>query len=1521
MQNFAVEESKRKSVGLYDPSFEHDNCGIGAVVNIKGIKTHETVVSALKIVENLEHRAGKDAEGKTGDGVGILLQISHKFFKQAVKPLGIELGGEREYGVGMFFFPQDELYRNQAKKMFEIIVEKEGLEILGWREVPTYPEILGQKALECMPCIMQCFIKKPKNVKKGLDFDRKLYIARRIFEQSNDNTYVVSLSSRTIVYKGMFLVHQLRSFFSDLQNEAYESAIATVHSRFSTNTNPSWQRAHPNRFIVHNGEINTIRGNADKMLAREETMESKYLEGELHKVLPVVNTEGSDSAMLDNTLEFLVMSGMPLPLAVMITIPEPWENNKSISKSKKDFYQYYATMMEPWDGPASILFSDGDIMGAVLDRNGLRPSRYYITTDDQLILSSEVGVLDIPADKIVKKDRLRPGKMLLVDTIKGRVIDDDELKEEYASKQPYGEWLDSNLVKLEDLKIPNKRVKEYSKEERARLQKAFGYSYEDVKTSILPYALNGAEPIAAMGNDSPLPVLSEKVHPLFNYFKQLFAQVTNPPIDAIREKIVTSTSVYIGEDGNVLEEEAVNCRVLKVKNPILTNLDLLKIKNMNQPGFKVEVLPILFYKNTSLAKAIDRLCLEADRAYKEGANILILSDRGVDENHVAIPSLLAVSALQQHLIKTKKRTSLAMILESAEPREVHHFATLLGYGACAVNPYLVQETIHELIEENMLDKDYYAAVEDYNKAILNGIVKIASKMGISTIQSYQGSKIFEAIGISNEVIDKYFTDTVSRIGGITLKDIERQVDSLHTKAFDPLGLATDLTLDSVGSHKERSGKEEHLYNPQTIHLLQQATRTGSYEKFKEYTACIDAEEKHVNLRGLLDFNYPEKGIDIKEVESVDSIVQRFKTGAMSYGSISKEAHECMAIAMNNLHGKSNSGEGGESLDRLTIGKDGLNRCSAIKQVASGRFGVTSRYLVSAKEIQIKMAQGAKPGEGGHLPGKKVYPWIAKTRYSTPGVSLISPPPHHDIYSIEDLAQLIYDLKNANTKADITVKLVSEAGVGTVAAGVAKAGAGTILISGYDGGTGAAPRSSIYNAGLPWELGLAETHQTLILNGLRSKVKIETDGKLMSGRDVAIAAILGAEEFGFATAPLVAMGCVMMRVCNLDTCPVGVATQNPELRKRFSGKPEYVENFMRFIAQELREYMAKLGVRSVNELVGRADLLKAKKLPDEAKSILGKVDLSNILDNPFVKEQKDNRFDAAQMYDFELEKTIDEQVFLKKFKTAMNAGQPKTIEVDVKNTDRSLGTIFGSEITRRFEETLEEDTYVIKCNGAGGQSFGAFIPKGLTLELCGDCNDYLGKGLSGGKLVVYPPKNAAYKAEENIIIGNVALYGATSGKAFINGIAGERFCVRNSGAQAVVEGVGDHGCEYMTGGRVVVLGRTGKNFAAGMSGGVAYVLDEDSDLYMKLNKELVSVETVNDKYDVMELKNLITEHVKTTHSVKGKQILDHFSDYLPKFKKIIPNDYRRMLQTIVQMEEKGLSSEQAQIEAFYAITKK
>ena len=1513
-----VEECKRKPIGLYRPEFEHDNCGIGAIVNIKGKKTHDTVKNALEIVANLEHRAGKDGEGKTGDGVGILLQISHKFFSKVAKEMQIEIGEEREYGVGMFFFPQDELKRNQAKKMFETIVDKEGLAFLGWREVPIAPDIRGKRAVECMPCIMQCFVKKPKNLEKGLEFDRKLYIARRVFEQSNENTYVVSLSSRTIVYKGMFLVSQLRLFFDDLQDEDYESAIAIVHSRFSTNTQPSWQRAHPNRFIVHNGEINTIRGNADKMLAREETMESEQLKGELHKILPVINSEGSDSAMLDNTLEFLVMSGMELPLAVMITIPEPWANNRYISDKKKDFYQYYSTMMEPWDGPASILFSDGDLVGAVLDRNGLRPSRYYITDDDQLILSSEVGVMPIGEEHVVKKDRLRPGKMLLVDTVKGELVDDDDLKEKYASRQPYGEWLDSSLMQLKDIHIPNQRITHYSVEERRRLQKAFGYTYEEVKNSILPMAKNGAEPIAAMGHDTPLPVLSRQPQPLFNYFRQRFAQVTNPPIDAIREEVVTSTSVYIGEDGNLLHEEPENCRVIRIQNPILTDTDILKIKNMDIPGFRVGVIPMTYYKNTSLEKAIDRLYLEADRAYKDGVNVLILSDRGVDENHVAIPSLLAVSAMQQHLVKTKRRTRVAMIIESAEPREVHHFATLLGYGACAVNPYLALDTIKRLIDCGMLDKDYYAAVDDYNSAVLHGIVKIASKMGISTIQSYQGSKIFEAIGISGDVISNYFTDTVSRIGGITIKDIEKQVEDLHTAAFDPLGLDIDDTLESVGTHKARSGREEHLYNPKTIHLLQQATRKGDYRLFKEYSREIDKEDRFMNLRSLLDFRFPKKGVPLSQVESVDSIVKRFKTGAMSYGSISQEAHETLAIAMNRLHGKSNSGEGGESLERLTVGPDGLNRCSAIKQVASGRFGVTSHYLVSAKEIQIKMAQGAKPGEGGHLPGGKVYPWIARTRLSTPGVSLISPPPHHDIYSIEDLAQLIYDLKSANTQARISVKLVSEAGVGTVAAGVAKAGAGVILISGYDGGTGAAPGSSIHNAGLPWELGLAETHQTLLMNGLRSKVVIETDGKLMTGRDVMVAALLGAEEFGFATAPLVTMGCVMMRVCNLDTCPVGVATQNPELRKRFTGKPEYVENFMRFIAEEVRELMAKLGVKKLDDLIGRTDLLRVRD-GIESDERAGKVDLSPIIDNPYVGEKK-RIFNAKDAYDFKLNKTIDEKIFLKKFKNALETGEKTKISARVSNVDRALGTILGSEITRRLGDNVEPDTFTIECIGSGGQSFGAFIPQGLTLELVGDSNDYFGKGLSGGKLIVYPPEDVQYEAEDNIIVGNVALYGATSGEAYINGVAGERFCVRNSGAHAVVEGVGDHGCEYMTGGCVAVLGPTGKNFAAGMSGGIAYVLDENSDLYLKLNKELVSSNSVSDKYDVMQLKDMITAHVEATGSRRGREILDNFSEYLPRFKKIIPHDYQAMLQQIAKMEEKGLSNEQAQIEAFYQLNK-
>ena len=1507
---------KAKEDGLYDPRFEHDNCGIGAVVNIKGVKSHATVENALKIVENLEHRAGKDAEGKTGDGVGILLQISHKFFKKVTKSLGFEIGGEREYGVGMFFMPQDELKRKREMKMFEIITEKEGLEFLGWRQVPVHPEVLGSKAVECMPCIMQCFIKKPEGLSKGIEFDRKLYIVRRVFSHSNGGTYTVSLSSRTIVYKGMFLVGQLRLFFDDLQDKSYESAIALVHSRFSTNTNPSWRRAHPNRFIVHNGEINTIRGNADNMLAREESMNSEYMNNSLQKVMPVVDTNGSDSAMLDNTLEFLVMNGVDLPLAVMMCIPEPWEKNDTISQTKKDFYQYYATMMEPWDGPASILFSDGDYMGAILDRNGLRPSRYYITDDDQLILSSEVGVLEIDPAKIVVKERLRPGRMLLVDTVNGKLIDDDELKESYATRKPYGEWLNNNLVNLKDIHIPNVKVETYEKEERQRLQKNFGYSFEDLQR-IIPMANTGNEATKAMGKDTPLAVLSERTHPLFNYFKQLFAQVTNPPIDAIREEIVTSTSVYLGKDGNILEEKPDNCNVLKINNPILTNTDILKLKNIKEPGFKTAVVPIVYYKGIKLEKAIEQVYVEVDKAHKDGANIIILSDRGVDEYHVQIPSLLAVSAVHQYLVKTKKRTTLSLVLESGEPRSVHHFATLLGYGASAVNPYLAHETIKQMVEEGMINKDPYAAIDDYNEAILSGIVKIASKMGISTIQSYQGSQIFEAVGISSDVINKYFTGTVSPVEGITLDDIEESVDKLHSTAFDPLELDVDLTLESSGDHKLRSGKEEHKYNPATIHTLQMATWTNNYQLFKQYTHMIDEEMAPVHLRGLMDFNYPENGgIPIEQVESVDSIVKRFKTGAMSYGSISQEAHETMAIAMNMIGGKSNSGEGGESVERLTIGKDGLNKCSKIKQVASGRFGVTSRYLVSAEEIQIKMAQGAKPGEGGHLPGKKVYPWVAKTRYSTPGVSLISPPPHHDIYSIEDLAQLIYDLKNANRDSRISVKLVSEAGVGTVAAGVAKAGAQVILVSGFDGGTGAAPENSIYNAGLPWELGLAEAHQTLIANELRNKVVVETDGKLMSGRDVAIAAMLGAEEYGFATAPLVTMGCVMMRVCNLDTCPVGVATQNPELRKRFKGKPEYVVNFMKFIAQELREYMAKLGIRTVDELVGRVDLLKVKDGVSEGKA--DEVCLSKILDADFADVRV--KYDNKNVYDFKLNETKDVTVLIKKLGKALEQKKPASVEVDVTNIDRSFGTIFGSEITKKYNDTLEDDMYTVKCNGAGGQSFGAFIPNGLTIELTGDSNDYLGKGLSGGKIIVKPPKESKFKQDENIIIGNVALYGATSGKVYINGVAGERFCVRNSGATAVVEGVGDHGCEYMTGGKVAVIGKVGKNFAAGMSGGVAYVLDENNDLYRKVNKSLVSTEELSNKYDVLELKAMIEDHVKYTNSIRGKEILNDFEEYLPKFKKIIPYDYKKMLNAIAKMEEKGLNPEQAQIEAFYAATR-
>ncbi len=1561
---------------LYEPDFEHDNCGIGAVVNIDGSRSHKIVDNALSIVEKLEHRAGKDASGETGDGVGILVQISHDFFKKEAGDLVGNLE-DREYGIGQFFFPDDEKACADEKNSFEKCCKAEGLNFIGWRKVPVNAEVLGKKARDCMPEIWQAFVEKPSDCKKGLDFDRQLYIVRRLFEKEalrNAGTYVCSLSSRTIVYKGMFLVHELRTFYKDLQSPEYESALAIVHSRFSTNTQPSWQRAHPNRFIAHNGEINTIRGNVDRMLAREETLHSiKISSSDMQKILPAVDTRGSDSAMLDNTLEFLLMNGLPLPLAVMTCIPEPWKHDDNMGQVKKDFYHYWATMMESWDGPAAILFSDGDLLGATLDRNGLRPSRYYITKDGMLILSSEVGVLDIPEENIKIKSRLQPGRILLVDTVQKKIISDEECKNQYSKLYPYGEWLDMNLVHLAELKIPNKKIPVHTLEERNRLYRAFGWNYEDVNEMVLPLARNGVEPTASMGVDTPLAVMSEKHPSLFSYFKQLFAQVTNPPIDSLREKIVTDTTVYVGTDGNLLEPVARNCRVLEINNPILTGTDLIKIAALNQPGLRSKTISILFdiggeslARNTThsshvqdplapaagtssatpspkgsapktpLESALETLFTQIDAAYAEGYNIIILSDRGVDKNHAAIPAILAVSAVEQYLIRTKKRTAVSIILESAEVRDVHQAAMCLSYGARAVNPYLAHEAIAELIDQKLLDKDYHTAIDDYNKGLINGIVKIAAKMGISTIQSYQSAQIFEAVGIAQDVIEKYFTNTVSRVGGIGLKEIEEDVCYHHAQGFDPNGLTVNQHLDSVGNHKLRMGPtaESHLYNPETIVALQQSTRNGDYERFKEYTALVDDNTHPHTLRAMLDFNYPvDGGLPLEEIESVDEIVKRFKTGAMSYGSISEEAHKCMAAAMNHLHGKSNSGEGGEKPERL-----GTEYNSAIKQVASGRFGVTEEYLLSAKEIQIKMAQGAKPGEGGHLPGKKVYPWIAKTRYATPGVALISPPPHHDIYSIEDLAQLIYDLKNANRAARISVKLVSEAGVGTIAAGVAKAGAQVILISGHDGGTGAAPISSIHHAGLPWELGLAETHQTLIQNGLRGRVVIETDGKLMSGRDVVIAALLGAEEFGFATAPLIAMGCSMMRVCQLDTCPFGVATQNEKLRAKFPGKPEYVENFMKFIAQEMREIMAKLGVHTVEELCGRTDLLKLKDKQGFKRA--GLVDMSRVLASTAesiaaLDAWKSNR----SLFDFKLENTIDEKVLLTKFDNkaggegqARNTAQENSA-ISIQSTDRTVGTILGSEIQKRYGNSLADDTFVVNFEGGAGQSFGAFIPKGLTLKLTGDANDAFGKGLSGGKLVIKKPANFEGDAATNIIVGNVALFGATSGTAFINGVAGERFCVRNSGATVVAEGCGDHGLEYMTGGTAVILGSTGKNLCAGMSGGVAYVLDENHDLYKRINHELVKMYALDDETTTLSvdstdsiispdeelLHDLIEQHANETGSERAKMILADWSHFKTCFKKIIPIDYLRIMTEITAQEKTGIDHDEAVLSAFRKCT--
>lgn len=1462
-----------QNLGLYDPKNEHDACGIAAVANIRGIASYKVICDALEILMNLEHRGGAGAEENSGDGAGILIQIPHDFFK--TQDLGFELPKRGDYAVAQMFLSPNLDAKEEAKTLFLEGLKEKNLEFLGFRAVPFNPSDLGESALKAMPYFLQAFVKRPAKVAAGLEFERLLYTARRLIEKRAFNVpkfYFSSFSSRTIVYKGMLLSTQLSDFYLDFKDVNMKSAIALVHSRFSTNTFPSWERAHPNRYMVHNGEINTINGNVHSIKAREGLMQSDYFEN-LEELFPIIAKPSSDSAMFDNTLEFLALNGRSLEEAFMMMVPEPWHRNENMPSAKRAFYEYHSVLMEPWDGPAAIVFTDGVIMGASLDRNGFRPSRYYLTKDDFLILSSETGALKIDEKNIKAKKRLEPGKLLLVDTARGRVIADNEIKEQYANAKPYKKWLE-NLIRLENQEDQNYKHHFLKQDEILSLQKAFGWSYDELKLSVLAMANSGKEALAAMGVDTPLAVLSKQYQPLFNYFKQLFAQVTNPPLDALREEIVTSTRIYLGREGNLLKPNESNANRVKIQLPIISNEELFKIKNLK--NFKVKEFSILYdHKEKSLESALEELFERVEAEIKKDVCVVILSDRGVSEKMAYIPSLLAVSGLHNYLVRKSLRTHTSIVLESAEPREIHHFACLLGYGATVINPYLVYESIKDLIEKGELKLDYQKAVANFIKASSAGIVKIASKMGVSTLQSYNGSALFECLGINSKIVEKYFSSTTSRIEGIDLEDIEKETLKIHNQAFKDKSKA----LDSLGIHGFRSEKEEHLIDPLAIFHLQQACKNKDYESFKKYSHIIN--NKQIHLRSLMEFDFSE-AIDIDEVESIESIVKRFRTGAMSYGSISKEAHECLAKAMNQIGAKSNSGEGGEDESRYE--KENLMKNSAIKQVASGRFGVDLNYLNHAKELQIKVAQGAKPGEGGQLMGFKVYPWIAKARHSTPGVTLISPPPHHDIYSIEDLAQLIYDLKNANQNAKISVKLVSENGIGTVAAGVAKAGANLILVSGYDGGTGASPRTSIPHAGIPWELGLAETHQTLILNGLRERVRLETDGKLMSGRDLAIAALLGAEEFGFATAPLIVMGCTMMRVCHLNTCPFGIATQDVKLRERFKGKVDAVISFMHFIAQELREYMARLGFKNVNEMIGRVDKLRQKEISTKAN----KLNLDRILKAlptynktaVHFKEHKDNK----------LKKTIDYRILLPLCKKAVAHKKPIKLSLEVGNQSRTFATMLSSELLKSYgKDALQEDSIQITAIGNAGNSFGAFLLKGIKLEIIGDSNDYLGKGLSGGKIIAKTSSEASFSPEENIIAGNACLYGATEGEVYLDGIAGERFCVRNSGAKAVVLGTGVHGCEYMTGGQVVVLGDIGANFAAGMSGGVVYILGRHNEA--NVNKELVDIKELNAK-DEKELKATIQRHINYTNSKKARGILDQFDK--KDFFKIMPRDYEKML---------------------------
>jgi glutamate synthase (ferredoxin) len=1508
--------------GLYDPQFEHDACGVGFIVHKSGKKSHAIVEQGLTILENLEHRGACGCETNTGDGAGILLQIPHKFLVKVAAAANITLPAAGQYGVGQIYASPDRDARKNGREIFEKLVASEGLKVLGWRDVPTDNSTLGATAQSSEPFMQQVFIARSPDLVDNLAFDRKLFVIRKLAHTAiraskiDAYWYPSSLSCRTIVYKGMLMTAQVGQYFAhDLHDPDLESALALVHSRFSTNTFPSWERSHPYRYIAHNGEINTLRGNTNWMIARQSLFESDLFGDDISKIKPVINIDGSDSTIFDNALELLVLAGRSLPHAVMMMIPEPWTAHESMSDEKKAFYEYHSCLMEPWDGPASIAFTDGTAIGAILDRNGLRPSRYYVTKDDLVIFASEAGVLQIEPERIESKGRLQPGRMFLVNMDEGRIVADEEIKHQIATEQPYREWINQHMVDIATLKDAEVAAPEALP--LIQRQSAFGYSFEDLRLLLTPMARDGVEAIGAMGADTPLAVLSNRPKLLYDYFQQLFAQVTNPPIDSIREEIITSAETTIGAERNLLKPEPESCHLIELKTPILSDAEFAKLKHINEGGFKSVTLSTLFNPKEGVAgleQAIANIAAQADKAIADGVNILILSDRGVNPDNAPIPALLAVSGLHHHLIRTGTRTRVGLVLESGEPREVHHFALLIGYGCGAINPYLAFETIKDMIDQRLLvNVDFKTACKNFIKSATKGVTKVASKIGISTIQSYRGAQIFEAVGLNHAVIKKYFTWTASRIEGADLEVIAKEAIARHTHAF-PDRPASGNTLDVGGDYQWRKDGEAHLFSPETIHALQKAVRDGNYELFKKYSSLVNEQnQQHFTLRGLLDFKTRES-IPIEEVEPIESILSRFKTGAMSYGSISKEAHEALAIAMNRIGGKSNTGEGGEDPDRYTwTNEQGDSKNSAIKQVASGRFGVTSLYLSQAKEIQIKMAQGAKPGEGGQLPGKKVYPWIAKVRHSTTGVGLISPPPHHDIYSIEDLAELIHDLKNANRAARISVKLVSEVGVGTIAAGVSKAHADVVLISGFDGGTGASPQTSIKHAGLPWELGLAETHQTLVLNNLRSRIVVETDGQMKTGRDVVIAALLGAEEFGFATAPLVTLGCIMMRVCHLNTCPVGVATQDPQLREKFTGDPAHTVNFMTFIAMEVRELMAKLGFRTLDEMVGRTEVLEAKQAVEHWK--LKGLDFSKILYQPEVGEDVGRYCQIPQ--DHGLDKSLDMTLLLDLCQAAIVDGEPIHEIVPIRNINRAVGTILGNEITKRHWEGLPDDTVHLHFQGTAGQSFGAFVPSGVTMELEGDTNDYLGKGLSGGKIILYPDKASTFVAEENVIAGNVALYGATSGEVYIRGIAGERFAVRNSGVNAVVEGIGDHGCEYMTGGKVVVLGLTGRNFAAGMSGGIAYILDESGDFATRCNTSMVGLESLEDPEEIKDLKQLIQQHVDYTESAIGERVLSDWNAIAPKFVKVMPKDYKRVLQAIKEALEDGLSGDDALNAAFEA----